>query len=92
MRIILNHVHYVMKINQAFPIFLRVSLKNTERPGYEASSYPLSLLKRESSGVDKASFISSSMVWLARCRIVVPLKLMGWSFAQACLAIDDLSV
>ena len=44
------------------------------------SSYPPSLLKRESAGVDciqRASFITSSMVWLARCKILVPLQLMG---------------
>ena len=59
------------------------------------SSYPPSLLKRESAGVDcmqRASFITSSMVWLARCKILVPLQLMGWSSAQACSAIADLSV
>ena len=59
------------------------------------SSYPPSLLKRESAGVDcmqRASFITSSMVWLARCKILVPLQLMGWSSALACSAIADLSV
>ena len=38
MRIILYHVHYVMKLNQAFPIFQRVTLKTTGRPVYEASN------------------------------------------------------
>ena len=59
------------------------------------SSYPPSLLKRESAGVDcmqRASFITSSMVWLVRCKTLVPLQLMGWSSAQACSAIADLSV
>ena len=41
------------------------------------SSYPPSLLKRESVGVDRASFITSSMVWLERCRILVLFELMG---------------
>ena len=35
MRTITNHVHYVTKINQAFPIFL-VYVENIGRPGYEA--------------------------------------------------------
>ena len=41
------------------------------------SSYSLSLLKREFAGVDymhKASFITSSMVWLEFCRVLVPLQ------------------
>ena len=62
----------------------------------QSGSYYLpSLLKRESAGVDcmqRASFITSSMVWLARCKILVPLQLMGWSSAQACSVIADLSV
>ena len=33
MCIITNHIHYVTKINQAFPI----TLKNIGRPGYKAS-------------------------------------------------------
>ena len=36
MRVIANHVHYIMKINQAIPIFLVYVVK--DRPGYEASS------------------------------------------------------
>ena len=56
------------------------------------SSYPPSLLKRESVGVDRASFITSSMVWLERCRILVLFELMGWSFVQACSETADLSV
>ena len=36
MCVILNHVHYVMKINQAFPTFQHVTLKTIGRPGYEA--------------------------------------------------------
>ena len=42
--------------------------------------------------MQSASFNTSSMVWLARCKILVPLQLMGWSSAQACSAIADLSV
>ena len=59
------------------------------------SSHPLFLLKRESAGVDciqRASFITSSMVWLVHCRILVPLQLMGWSSDQACSANTDLPV
>ena len=58
-------------------------------------SYPLSLLKRESASVDsmhRASFITSSTVWLARRRILLPLQLIGWFSDQACLAIADLLV
>ena len=39
--------------------------------------------------MQRASFITSSLVWLARCKIFVPLQLMGWS---SCSAIADLSV
>ena len=49
------------------------------------TSYPLSLLKRESTSVaciHSASFITSYIVWLARCRIVIPLQSMGWSSDQ----------
>ena len=59
------------------------------------SSYPLSLLKRASSGVVRmlsASFMTSSMVRLARCKIFVLVQLIGWSFAHACSAMADLSV
>ena len=38
MRIILYYVHYIMKLNQAFPIFQRVTLKTTGRPVYEANN------------------------------------------------------
>ena len=64
-------------------------------PTVRYNSYPLSLLKHESAGVDcmhKASFITSSMVWLACCKILVPLQLMGWSSDQTCSVIADLSV
>ena len=59
------------------------------------SSYPLSLLKRASSGVGRmlsASFMTSSMVRLAHCKIFVSAQLIGWSFAHACSAMADLSV
>ena len=59
------------------------------------SSYPLSLLKRASSGVVRmlsASFMTSSMVRLARCKIFVSAQLNGLSFAHACSAMADLSV
>ena len=38
MPVIANHIRYVMKINQAFPIFLKLlcTLKNMGRPEYEA--------------------------------------------------------
>ena len=68
---------------------------SVQREPTSGSSNPPSLLKRESAGVDcmqRASFITSSMVWLARCKILVPLQLMGWYSAQACSAIADLSV
>ena len=35
--------------------------------------------------MQRASFITSSMVWLARCKILVPLQLMGWSSATILL-------
>ena len=59
------------------------------------SSYPLSLLKRVSSGIVgmlSASFMTSSMVRLAGCKIFVLVQLIGWSFAHACSAMADLSV
>ena len=59
------------------------------------SSYPLSLLKRASSGVVlmlSASFMTSSMVRLARCKISVSAQLIGWSFAHACSAMADLYI
>ena len=59
------------------------------------SSYPLSLLKHASSGVVhllSASFMTSSMVRLARCKILVSAQLIGWSFTHACSAMADLSV
>ena len=60
------------------PLYFRFSANQLS-----GSSYPV-----ESAGVDciyRVSFITSSMVWLARCRILVPLQLMGWSSDQACL-------
>ena len=59
------------------------------------SSYPLSLLKRASSGIIhmvSASFMTSSMVRLARWKIFVLAQLIGWSFSHACSAMADLSV
>lgn len=38
MRVILNLVHYIMKLNQTFPIFQHATLKNVGRPGYKAST------------------------------------------------------
>ena len=69
--------------------FLNVAIQQS------GSSYPLSLLKRASSGVVRmlsASVMTSSMVWLARCKIFVSAQLIGWSFAHACSAMADLSV
>ena len=59
------------------------------------SSYPLSRLKHVCSGVVRmlsASFMTSSMFLLARCRMFVPAQLIWWSFACACSAIADLSM
>ena len=56
------------------------------------SSYPLSLLKRGVVRMLGASFMTSSMVRLARCKIFVSAQLIGWSFAHACSAMADLSV
>ena len=69
--------------------FLNVAIQQS------GSSYPLSLLKHASSGVVRmlsASFITSSMVRLARCKIFVSAQLIGWSFPHACSAMADLSV
>ena len=61
-----------------------------------ASSYPLSLLKRESISVDCMHivfFITSSRVWLAaRCRILVQSQLIGCSSLQVCSLIADFVV
>ena len=49
------------------------------------SSYPLSLLKRASSGVAcmlSPYFETSCIVLLTRCRIFVPFQLIGWSFVH----------
>ena len=59
------------------------------------SSKPLSRLKRSLSGFVRMfsdSFMTSSMVRLARCRTFVASQRMGWSFVHACSAIADLSV
>ena len=59
------------------------------------SSYPLSLLKRASSGVVRmlsASYMTSSIVRLARGKIFASAQLTGWPFAHACSAMADLSV
>ena len=59
------------------------------------SSYPLSRLKRAFAGlawIYSASFITSSMVWLACCIIFVSFLLMGWLSVQAYSDIADLSV
>ena len=37
LRVTINHVHYVTKINQAFPFFLACVEKAGIRPGYEAT-------------------------------------------------------
>ena len=69
--------------------FLNVAIQQS------CSSYPLSLLKRASSGVVRmlsASFMTSSMVRLARCKIFVSAQLIGWSFIHACSVMADLSV
>ena len=72
----------VLKLAPPFS-FLNVPIQQS------GSSYPLSLLKRASSGVVRilsASFMMSSMVRLARCKIFVSAQLIGWSFAHACSA------
>ena len=69
--------------------FLNVAIQQS------GSSYPLSLLKRASSGVVRmlsASFMTSSIVRLARCKIFVSAQLIGWSFVHACSAMADSSV
>ena len=69
--------------------FLNVAIQQS------GSSYPLSLLKRASSGVVRmlsASFMTSSIVRLARHKIFVSAQLIGWSFAHVCSAMADLSV
>ena len=68
--------------------FLNVAIQQS------GSSYPLSLLKRASSGVVRmlsASFMTSYTVRLAHCNIFLSAQLIGWSFAQACSAMADLS-
>ena len=58
------------------------------------SSYPLSRLKRVSSGVVcmlSDSLRTSSMALFARCKIFISAQLIGWSFIHACSGMADLS-
>ena len=69
--------------------FLNVAIQQSGR------SYPLSLLKRASSDVVHmltTSFVTSSVVRRARCKIFVLAQLIWWSFAHAWSAMADLSV
>ena len=63
-----------------------------QHPG---SLYPSSRLKRAFSSVVHMfndSFMTNSMVSLARRKTLVSVQLIEWSFVQACLAMADLSV
>ena len=78
----------LLKLAPSFS-FLYVAIQQS------GGSYPLSLLKRASSGVVRmhsASFMTSFMVRLAHCIIFVSAQLIGWSFAHACSAMADLSI